>query len=224
MATATCGSMAPTPNPLTAGASQKPLAYNARYNLIVFVSRCVMICWENPRNLRYGTHQLTRTLPEWKTGVTTTIVRYIRACHTAWASPRPLLIGKVSGSIKPITLWSFLIWAATPTARKPPSPRASGEIANCLFWMHVNTQLNCGVMVENFDLPMSEFYKINPSVGADCSNLSLGSHYCIRTPDIPAIDGDISITPSPTSTTPPIASGTPSPIQVWNRALRGLCL
>lgn len=76
-------------------------------------------------------------------------------------------------------------------------------------------QQNCATILDNFELSMDNFYKMNPSVGSDCSGLALGAYYCILTTDIgPQDPGEGGIPPSPTSTTPPVGSGTPTPIQV----------
>ena len=85
--------------------------------------------------------------------------------------------------------WSLLTFLANPTAPKAPWPSASGEISNCLSWVHVDTERSYAVMLDNLDLIMSEFYQMNPSVGSDFSNLSLGSFYYIRTTASPVIDG-----------------------------------
>lgn len=67
---------------------------------------------------------------------------------------------------------------------------------------------------------MADFYKMNPSVGSDCSGLALGSHYCLSTKDLGVFAPDDGATspsptsPSPTSSRPPTGSGTPTPIQV----------
>ena len=107
--------------------------------------------------------------------------------------------------------------AAPPTVIKPPTPRASGEIEGCIVWFEASDSIDCGTMLLNVDLNIAVFYEMNPSVGSDCTRLSLGTNYCLSTKDIgiydPYQDGG-SIYPSPTLSKPPVGSGTPMPIQV----------
>lgn len=158
-------------------------------------------------------------IQRWKPQHTTMIAHCRQAFHTVWGLLSPHHFGKVSHIIHLNIIIMIPMRVETPTIAKPPSPRVSGEIDDCLSWVRIDAETNCAAMVGNFQLFMSEFYEMNPSVGADCSNLSLGSYYCIETPDISYFNdgGDVTTTPSPTSTQPPLGSGSPSPVQVGGR-------
>jgi hypothetical protein len=121
---------------------------------------------------------------------------------------------------------------AKPTFIKPPTPRASGEINGCIEWIKAFDPFDCGAMLFNLDLNIAVFYKMNPSVGNDCTGLSLGSNYCLSTIEIGInhFDQDEGSSPPPTSPSskPPVGSGTPTPIQVsknlfiWKHKLTSL--
>jgi hypothetical protein len=62
---------------------------------------------------------------------------------------------------------------------------------------------------------MDVLFKMNPSVGKDCTGMNLGTHYCISTKNLgifaPSADDS---SPTPTSSRIPTGSSTPTPIQV----------
>jgi len=117
---------------------------------------------------------------------------------------------------------------AAPTAKleAPPSPRAAGEVANCTVWFAPKSYNTCAGILAAFDLTLDVFYAMNPSVDADCSQMALGTYYCISwfpggvPPGEPDSDDVTSATGTSTagtgaSSTATITSGivTPSPIQ-----------
>lgn len=81
----------------------------------------------------------------------------------------------------------------------------------------------CNSILSLFDLKVSEFYAMNPSVGPDCTGLALGTYYCVSwfpngdNPDDWGYQYTNTAVPTATSTTT-TASGsgvaTPSPVQV----------
>lgn len=109
----------------------------------------------------------------------------------------------------------------------PPSPRGADEIANCTRWLAPSDGMTCEVILTVQHISSADFFKMNPSVGEDCSKMSLGTYYCVSTypGGIPSgIDsGDDTTTsesstatktttqPSTTTTTEP--GETPSPVQ-----------
>ncbi|KAJ8110046.1 hypothetical protein OPT61_g7001 [Boeremia exigua] len=105
------------------------------------------------------------------------------------------------------------VWDEPAVVIKPPTPRASGEIEGCIFWQEVFEGDECAGFLPS-SLTVADFFKMNPSVGKDCTGLSVGTLYCLSTLEIgmwaPSEDID---SPSPTSTTAPISSGTPTPVQ-----------
>ncbi|KAJ8128779.1 hypothetical protein O1611_g4853 [Lasiodiplodia mahajangana] len=71
---------------------------------------------------------------------------------------------------------------ALPEATEaPPSPRAPGEIANCTMWYAPKSYSTCQGILTRFYLTIDEFYSMNPTVGASCQSLSLGTYYCVST-------------------------------------------
>jgi LysM repeat protein len=64
---------------------------------------------------------------------------------------------------------------------EPPTPRAAGEISNCTMWLDVPKGITCKDLMVMNNLQFGEFYKMNPSVGADCSGLVVGTNYCRST-------------------------------------------
>jgi LysM repeat protein len=64
---------------------------------------------------------------------------------------------------------------------EPPTPRAAGEIINCTMWLEVPKAISCSDLMVMYNLQFGEFYKMNPSVSADCSGLVVGTNYCRST-------------------------------------------
>ncbi|MCJ1257535.1 hypothetical protein MMC24_005361 [Lignoscripta atroalba] len=107
---------------------------------------------------------------------------------------------------------SYCIAVASPTPapatdNTPPTPRAAGEIEGCIAWMPLTDAVPCDILVANIGLPFNIFYQMNPSIGSQCTSLSLGTNYCISTDTIGVIaldqyEGD----PPPPSSTGTITS------------------
>lgn len=122
--------------------------------------------------------------------------------------------------------------SAGAVAVQTPSPRAAGEVANCTEWYAPQSYDTCAGILIVFELTVDVLYAMNPSVGADCTGMALGTYYCISTyPDgVPAgLYGDggsatssgvtstsaTSTATSTSSTTTSTGGGvpTPSPVQ-----------
>ncbi len=79
---------------------------------------------------------------------------------------------------------SYCVALMSPTAAPaatlaPPSPRAAGEVANCTTWYAPRSYDTCTGILGVFHLTIGQFYAMNPSVGADCRSMALGTYYCI---------------------------------------------
>ncbi|KAJ4152983.1 hypothetical protein LMH87_009498 [Akanthomyces muscarius] len=100
---------------------------------------------------------------------------------------------------------------APTSTSAPPSPRASGEISGCTSWYAPEDYDTCEGILNIFQLSIDQFYKMNPSIGSDCTKMALGTYYCISTQS----DGGPPPSGAPTTTTTstPPAGATPSPIQ-----------
>ncbi|KAI0190612.1 hypothetical protein F4808DRAFT_401018 [Astrocystis sublimbata] len=107
---------------------------------------------------------------------------------------------KVSESV------SYCVQLASPTpepkkAIETPSPRAAGEIKNCITWYSPYSYTTCEDILSMFYLTIGEFYKLNPSVGKECTHLAIGTYYCVLTTDMLDDDEDDTNTGKPGTTT-----------------------
>lgn len=59
-----------------------------------------------------------------------------------------------------------------------PTPRASGEISDCIWWAYAVDGLSCADLLRNLNLSIDVFYKMNPSVKEDCTGVETGTYYC----------------------------------------------
>lgn len=100
----------------------------------------------------------------------------------------------------------------------PPSPRATGEIENCTAW-HAPKDFNtCYDVLMLHKLSLDELYRMNPSIGADCTGMVAGTYYCLSTypGGIPlGIDGEEDNGSSTVTTEAPTTTQltTPTPTQ-----------
>ncbi|KAM0546635.1 hypothetical protein ACHAPJ_010773 [Fusarium lateritium] len=62
-----------------------------------------------------------------------------------------------------------------------PTPRAAGEIANCTSWFLMKADRKCDNLMLTYSIEFAEFYKMNPSVGKECTGLVVGTNYCKST-------------------------------------------
>ncbi|KAL7902726.1 carbohydrate-binding module family 50 protein [Trichoderma sp. SZMC 28014] len=101
---------------------------------------------------------------------------------------------------------------ALPTNTAPSGPHASGEISNCTDWFAPEAYDTCKSILDIYEISFANFYSMNPSVGPDCSGLTVGTNYCVSTypngedpnedwdgdDSIPSISPTGIITPTPT--------------------------
>ena len=80
-----------------------------------------------------------------------------------------------------VLTFSFGTAANVNKGIQTPTPRATEEIANCTMWFRMSANLACNDLLLTYYLQFSEFYKMNPSVGEDCSGLVVGTYYCRST-------------------------------------------
>ncbi|KAI1055596.1 hypothetical protein LB505_010846 [Fusarium chuoi] len=99
---------------------------------------------------------------------------------------------------------------ATTTANgiSTPTPTQTGMVANCNKFHLIKTTTTCQGIADYNEISLLDFYKWNPKVNSDCSNLVLGAYACA---------GVINTTlqPSTTHTTTTTDNGisTPKPTQ-----------
>ncbi|KAJ5782877.1 hypothetical protein N7457_004651 [Penicillium paradoxum] len=107
-----------------------------------------------------------------------------------------------------------------------PSPIQTGMTDICYVYHFVVSGETCGAIASEAEIALTEFYKWNPAVGTDCTNLIAGDYVCIKILGY-GISVSVVPTPSPTSftsssavvtattSTTSIGNGitTPSPIQ-----------
>ncbi|OJJ42140.1 hypothetical protein ASPZODRAFT_105672 [Penicilliopsis zonata CBS 506.65] len=103
----------------------------------------------------------------------------------------------------------------TATTPAPAPTNAQGQSNhNCGRWYQVQPSDYCAAISVKFHITLNDFYFLNPQVDHDCSNLWLGTSYCV------AAVGDISTYPNyPASTAsvtftrpPPPPAFTPKPV------------
>ncbi|KAF2856399.1 carbohydrate-binding module family 50 protein [Plenodomus tracheiphilus IPT5] len=70
-------------------------------------------------------------------------------------------------------------------------PLREGDDVNCTKFGDVPEHFPCTDTLNFFQLSLAQFYKMNPAIGPDCSNLWTNQAYCIASPNAPA--------PSPSS-------------------------
>lgn len=91
---------------------------------------------------------------------------------------------------------------------EPPYPRASGEAQDCSVWTHIEENWGCAEILDLYRLTIQEFYDMNPTVGQDCTGLSLGSYYCVRVGRVLPPDEETITTSPPTTSTGTTSTGT----------------
>ncbi|KAK8048097.1 LysM domain-containing protein [Apiospora saccharicola] len=88
-------------------------------------------------------------------------------------------------------------------------------VENCNFTVVVfpSGAPTCTDILENYHLTIAQFYKMNPSVGADCSGLWAGYKYCVRAPGIEPSQPATSGVPSSTTSVPTTSTAPTAPAQ-----------
>ena len=61
----------------------------------------------------------------------------------------------------------------------PPSNLASGSLSNCTTYNTVVSGQSCATIVTEFTITLSDFFRWNPEVNTGCTNIILGSAYCV---------------------------------------------
>jgi LysM repeat protein len=60
-----------------------------------------------------------------------------------------------------------------------PSNLASGSLANCTTYDTLVSGQSCTTIVAQFTITLSDFFRWNPEVNTGCTNMILGSAYCV---------------------------------------------
>ncbi|RFN43653.1 hypothetical protein FIE12Z_12119 [Fusarium flagelliforme] len=113
--------------------------------------------------------------------------------------------------------WSPPVSSPVPSPTKPangistPSPIQAGLHKNCNKFHKVASTTTCISIQNYYNLPLTDFYSWNPSVGSSCQALIVDYWVCVSiTGWKPPVS---SPTPSPSPTKPANGISTPSPIQ-----------
>ncbi|KAI1180782.1 hypothetical protein F4777DRAFT_596051 [Nemania sp. FL0916] len=106
-------------------------------------------------------------------------------------------------------------------ADPPPDPVSpdydfeirEGAIEDCTEYGDAYSDWDCNDILANYELTIAQFFKYNPEVGADCSNLWPEYAYCIRAGDYvpPTSTSSLPPTTTPTPTGPPAETHTGQP-------------
>ena len=67
----------------------------------------------------------------------------------------------------------------TTSTSGPPSNLASGSLANCTTYDTVVSGQSCATIVSTYAITLSDFFRWNPEVNTGCTNILLGSAYCV---------------------------------------------
>jgi len=107
-------------------------------------------------------------------------------------------------------------------------PLREGYDTSCTSFADVPKSFTCTDVLEVFGLSIAQFYKMNPAVGSDCSNLWTEQAYCIASPNAPAPSPTASrassLAPSSTSKLGPGApthTGQPANCVKWHTVVEG---
>lgn len=85
-------------------------------------------------------------------------------------------------TISPYVSYCLHLESPTPTPKEPfvpPSPRAEGEIANCIRWFYA--YFDCRSQLSHSRMSMELMYTYNPSLKENCSGYTMGTYYCVET-------------------------------------------
>jgi len=106
-------------------------------------------------------------------------------------------------------------------------PLREGYDVNCTSFADVPKDFTCSDVLDVFKLTIAQFYKMNPAVGQDCSNLWTEQAYCIASPNAPAPKPSTSTVLRASSSTSklgpsaPTHSGQPSNCVKWHTVVEG---
>ena len=67
----------------------------------------------------------------------------------------------------------------TTSSASPPSNLAPGSFTNCTTYYTVDPGQSCTTIVNMFSITPSDFFRWNPEVNTGCTNILLGSAYCV---------------------------------------------
>ncbi|KAF2126083.1 carbohydrate-binding module family 50 protein [Dothidotthia symphoricarpi CBS 119687] len=106
-------------------------------------------------------------------------------------------------------------------------PLREGYDVNCTDFADVPKDFTCSDVLDVFELTIAQFYRMNPAVGPDCSNLWTEQAYCMASPNTPAPSPStsiLSVAPSSTSMLGPSApthTGQPANCVKWHTVVDG---
>ncbi|KUI60197.1 hypothetical protein VP1G_07396 [Cytospora mali] len=89
-------------------------------------------------------------------------------------------VGPPGGAYTPVSATQAYTTVYTTTAT-PAEPTPSGTIPNCGLYYGVVAGDSCSNVSLHFSITLDQFYAMNPSLFANCSNLLTGIDYCVAT-------------------------------------------
>lgn len=94
--------------------------------------------------------------------------------------------------------------------RIPANPTPSGSSSNCGYWYEVEEDDTCTSICLFFHITWAQFTSLNPAIDTDCTNLQVGSDYCIHPVASPVTSSVPSTTPAPSSSSAVSSSAAPT--------------
>ncbi|KAG9668275.1 hypothetical protein KCU99_g6485, partial [Aureobasidium melanogenum] len=93
------------------------------------------------------------------------------------SQPVGTIVSSASGTLSPTE-----VTTGGTTATISMGPTASGEVQGCLEYHTIVKGDTCYSIEVTYGISLAQLYAWNPSIGSDCSNLWLGSAYCVQGP------------------------------------------
>lgn len=81
--------------------------------------------------------------------------------------------GVIGGSSTPVQ---------PPPGVQTPSPIQPGMVKGCTQFHDIKTTTTCKAVLDRYKITMANFFKWNPAVRSDCSNLWSGTWACVKGP------------------------------------------
>ncbi|KAK3901351.1 hypothetical protein C8A05DRAFT_44983 [Staphylotrichum tortipilum] len=101
--------------------------------------------------------------------------------------------------------------STSSTTISAPGPTPTGTTQECYKWHLVVSGDNCALLQNTLGVTTPQLVAWNPDLNADCSNLKLGTAYCIQGPPIPSPTTTTTATSTTTSSIlPPTTSSSSS--------------
>lgn len=118
------------------------------------------------------------------------LAEYTYITETQFMAWNPALAGNCNGLF--LGYWYCVAdfsgsdYPAPATVTAVPSPTGTGSPTDCAAWYLTTTGDDCETLVAEFGtFSQADFVGWNPSVWSDCSNVLVGTYYCVAVPGTP---------------------------------------